>query len=285
MKTKPLFLIVTPSFNQAKFIAQTIDSVICQTGDFDIFYVVMDGGSSDGTVKILKAAEQKTFKNKSLSLQSFKFQSQKDKGQTDAINKGIKFFDEQMKIKNLKLDKDSLVIFAYINSDDYYLPNAFSQVVTAFKKESNKQWLVADSLIVDENGKNIQNLVRIYKQMLRKIYQFFPSLLFILNPIPQPSTFISYQAIKEIGQFDVNLRFVMDYQYWLRMQKKYGLPIFLNTALSSFRIHGLSKGGSQFEKQFAEQFKVARKYCHNMAFLLLHQAHNWVTTTIYRFLK
>ncbi|KKS95359.1 MAG: Glycosyl transferase family 2 [Microgenomates group bacterium GW2011_GWC1_43_13] len=283
MNTKPLFLIVTPSFNQAQFIAQTIESVISQTGDFEIFYVVMDGGSSDSTVQILKNYQQRISKKKPASLTSFDFQTQKDKGQTDAINKGIRFLDKQLEKR--KITSDQLVIFAYLNSDDYYLSTAFIQVVKAFQKDQSKKWLVADSMIVNQKGSPIQNVVRLYKQTLRRIYQQFPSLLFVLNPLPQPSTFIRYQAIKKIGQFNVNLRFVMDYQYWLRMQKEFGLPILLNTTLSAFRIHSLSKGGSQFTKQFEEQFEVAQEFCHRGAFLLLHQAHNWVTTTIYQFLK
>jgi len=81
------FSIVTPSFNQAQFIPQTIDSVISQTGDFDIEYFVMDGGSTDNTTKILKKYELQLKNNSKIK---FYWQSQKDKGQSDAINQGFK---------------------------------------------------------------------------------------------------------------------------------------------------------------------------------------------------
>jgi len=77
------FSIVTPSFNQAQFISQTIDSVISQMGDFDIEYFVMDGGSTDDTAKILKKYEVQLKKNHKIK---FYWQSQKDKGQSDAVN-------------------------------------------------------------------------------------------------------------------------------------------------------------------------------------------------------
>ena len=98
----PKISIVTPSFNQAKFIRATIDSVLSQ--DYpDLEYFIIDGGSTDGTTEILKSYGQK-----------IKWISEKDKGQTDAINKGLKLSEGEL--------------LAYLNSDDIYLPGALKKV-------------------------------------------------------------------------------------------------------------------------------------------------------------
>lgn len=264
-----LFLIVTPSFNQAQFIQQTIDSVLNQKSvNIDVAYVVMDGKSTDETVLILKKYDRE-----------LNWFSEKDKGQTDAINKGIKSLSSKFQVSNSKYKN---IIFAYINSDDFYLPGAFQRVTRAFQDHPEKQWLVGDAIIVDEKNKEIQKPIQFYKQIMR----LMPSwILLILNPYPQPSTFIHWNAVQEVGSFTETLKYTMDYEYWLRLRKKFGTPIFLNKPLSAFRIHGLSKGGSQFEKQFDEEFQVAKQFTSNQVMLFLHKLHNFMIKLVYRILK
>ncbi|MGD9129820.1 MAG: glycosyltransferase family 2 protein [Candidatus Woesebacteria bacterium] len=260
------FHIVTPSFNQAEFIQETIDSVLKQKGKFKINYWVIDSESTDKTVKILKKHGSK-----------INWLSEKDKGQTDAINKGIK------KILASKTDlKNS--IFAYINSDDYYLPQAFEKVARAFEKNPKKMWLTGEYQVSSTKKQLGHELIRrVWKGFFKKIYCL--PLLLILNPLAQPTTFIRLQAIKEIGPFKQKLKYTMDYEYWLRLEKKYGKPIFINEKLAIFRIHQSSKGGSQYKKQFQEQFAVAKRYTKNPILLFLHQLHNLLTLTIYKVLK
>src|SRR5258708_4786197 len=107
------FLIVTPSYNQAQFIRQTIESVLNQKQR--VTYWVMDGGSKDQTVGILKKFSSRLH-----------WESAHDKGQTDAINKGIKKFQSELWNEN--------TVFTYINSDDYYLPRAFQKVANTFEQ-------------------------------------------------------------------------------------------------------------------------------------------------------
>ncbi|NCN51342.1 MAG: glycosyltransferase [Candidatus Pacebacteria bacterium] len=265
IKNKTAFFIVTPSYNQAQFIEETIGSVLNQKGDFDIHYFVADGGSSDGTKKILSEFSSK-----------LTFVSEKDRGQTDAINKGIKHF------KKLEKKYDN-TYFAYINSDDYYLPGAFQAVVKNFKENAERMWLVGDTKIIDEKGGEIQEPVRLYKKLWRTL--FFLNLLYILNPIPQPATFLRWQAVEKIGKFDESLSYTMDYQYWLRAIQKVGKPLFIPDTLAAFRIHGSSKGGSLFLNQFKEQYQTAKNLTTNRLLLSLHLCHNFITISVYKLLK
>ena len=261
--SKPTFYIVTPSFNQAHFIEETIIGVLKQKGNFALKYIVMDGKSKDNTIEILKKYEGK-----------IKWVSEKDKGQADAINKGIK------KLFKTSDDDD---IFAYINSDDFYTEDAFKVVLDEFSKNKDKFWLVGDAVIVDEKGKEIQKLVRFYKRILRR--WFSKNLLYVLNPIPQPSTFIKVSVLNKTGFFNEKLNYTMDYEYWLRLLQEYGNPVFTKKTLSSFRIHKTSKGGNQFINQFDEEINVAKYFTDNNALLFLHKLHNSLIVFIYKILK
>lgn len=262
MKNKKSLIIniVTPSFNQGEFIQETIESVLGQKYPA-VHYWVVDGGSTDNTVQILKTYEGK-----------LSYVSESDKGQTDAINKGIK-----------KLDLQDGQIFAYINSDDYYQSGAFEKVIEAFEQNPTKQWLVGDALIVNEKGDTIQEFVRYYKQFLRQT--FSKSILLITNPIPQPAVFIRAEAMKKIGAFDVTLRYTMDYDYWLRLEQEFGNPIFLDEQIASFRIHGASKGKLSYRDQFDEDYQVAKRYTQSSFLLALHQIHSGLILFLYSLLK
>lgn len=262
------FFIVTPSFNQRNFLQQTIDSVLSQRPKGKVIYWVFDGGSTDGSKELLKKYDKKIY-----------WISKKDKGQTAAINKGVKQLELWLKKNNKNPDE---VVFAYLNSDDYYLPKAFLLVEKFFSRSPHK-WLVGDCEIVDELGTEIQKPIRIYKQFWR--FWLSKQLLSVLNPIPQPGVFIRASEILKIGFFDERLDYVMDYDYWFRLFESAGLPIRLSSPLAAFRIHKTSKGGTQFKKQFTEQYKVAKRYAENQVILGLHWFHNLLTIISYQILK
>ncbi|URA10859.1 glycosyltransferase family 2 protein [Thermospira aquatica] len=247
--------VVIPSYNQGRFIRQTIDSILAQEGDIEVF--VADGGSTDETVEILKSYGQK-----------IQWVSEKDKGQTDAINKGLS-----------RVTGD---IVAYINSDDFYMPGVFNKVREVFATHPGVMWVTGDALIVDEEGKEIQRGVRFYKRVLRRLP--FPWILYITNPIVQPSTFWRRSLVEEIGLFRQDKHYTMDYDYWLRIIRYYK-PYILVEPLSAFRIHGLSKGGRQYEKQFQEDWETVREHCTNPFFLFLHAIHNSLIVGMYRMMK
>ncbi len=221
----------------------------------------MDGKSTDTTTGILK----KYGKN-------IRWVSKKDKGQTDAINRGIK-----------QAGKKSFDFFAYINSDDYYLPGTFEKVTQAFAEHPEAMWLVGDCQIVDARGGRIQKPIQWYKKIWRDCYQ--PWMLLVLNPFPQPAVFLRYDAVKKIGSFDQQLRYVMDYEYWLRLQEKFGPPFFLHDELAAFRIHNTSKSGTQFTKQFSEELQVVKHFTKQPVSLFLHRLHNGLIIRVYSLIK
>ncbi len=257
MTSSPKISIITPSFNQAHFIKKTLDSILSQAYQH-VEIIVMDGGSSDETVSILRSYGSK-----------ISFESKKDKGQTDAINKGLKHASGD--------------IIAYLNSDDYYLPNTLLTVAKLFSNNPHIHWIVGDAVIVDEQEKEIQPLIRLFKRMWRFLYQ--PWLLAILNPIPQPSVFLRREVIEQIGPFDENLRYTMDYEYWIRVQQKFGKPFFLKQPLSAFRIHGASKGTTAFDKQFTEELAVSTNYFPSSILQFLHRLHIGLIKLVYSGIK
>lgn len=177
----PTFSVITPSYNQDKFIERTIQSVLTQSGvDFD--YIVCDGGSSDGTVSILKRS--------SANLQ---WLSEPDEGQADAVNKGI---------RATKGD-----IIAWINSDDIYYPSAFSKVRYIFETRPDVQVVYGRANHIDQ---------------FDSIVQSYPTEGWNFNRLKetcficQPATFFRRQLVEKYGYLNPRLEFCMDYELWLR---------------------------------------------------------------------
>lgn len=255
----PRISIITPSFNQAKFIKATINSVLSQNYP-NLEYIVMDGGSTDGTVDILKSYGGKII-----------WKTQKDHGQTDAINQGLK--------------KSTGDILSYLNSDDILFPGVLQKVAEYFEKYPDCQWLTGDCLVINEAGKPSKGgwLIRVYKRFLLKIYS--PKLLKIVdNMIPQPSTFWTRAAYQKIGPFDEKLHYVMDYDYWLRMSKLYR-PHDLKLPISGFRSQPDSKSETARGKLMAEGNQILKYHGATDLELKLHQAHSDVVRLIYNLIK
>jgi len=254
----PKISIVTPSFNQAKFIRATIDSVLSQ--DYpDLEYFIIDGGSTDGTTEILKSYGQK-----------IKWISEKDKGQTDAINKGLKLSEGEL--------------LAYLNSDDIYLPGALKKVGECYSR-TKADWITGDCLTIDDEGKISKNnwLISGYKRFLMAFYS--PLTLRIADSmLPQPSTFWSRRAYKKVGEFNIKFHYVMDYDYWLRLSK-YFRPYDLKVALSGFRFQSNSKSQTGREKLMAEGLITLKDNGASDLELKLHKLHSDLTLFVYKLIK
>lgn len=252
----PKISIITPSLNQGKFIEQTIKSVLSQKYP-NLEYIIVDGGSTDSTLRILRKYSKQ-----------IKWTSEKDKGQADAINKGM------------RMAKGDII--AYINSDDYYLPNTFSAVADFFNRNKDAKWLTGDYIIVDEKGKKIQPSVTLYKKLLR--FLGGKNILSIVNYIAQPSTFWKRSVVSDVGFFNDSLKYVFDYDYWMRIIRQY--PLFRVTShLSAFRIHSQAKGSLSFDKQFDEELKVLRTNTKNKLLIGLHLIHNSLIVQTYKLIK
>ena len=197
-----------------------------------------------------------------------KWFSEKDKGQSDAINKGLKMATGD--------------VVAWLNSDDYYLPHTLQKVADKFEKNKNVQWVTGDYEIVDEKGKQIQSFVSWYKGLLRKHPTF--NMLSFANFIIQPSTFWKRKLMEEVGYLKEEYHLCMDYDLWLRIMKKYQ-PTVIPSPLSAFRIHGTSKGKLQYGRQFKEEIQVAKQYNHNGFIIFLHTIHNILINFVYQIIK
>ncbi len=241
MRNLPKITVITPSFNQGEFIERTIESVLKQ-GYPNLEYFVIDGGSTDDTVSILKKYGKE-----------LKWVSEKDKGQSDAINKGLR-----------RANGD---IIAYLNSDDTYEPGALERVADFFTKNPSVKWVTGKCRIIDVNDKEVRKAITGYKNFLLRRYSY--NILLVTNFISQPATFMRKEAFREFGLFDVDQHRVMDYDYWLKLGRLYR-PGFIDEYLACFRVHRASKTSSSFKDTFRQELDLARKYSGSRLINALH---------------
>ena len=207
----PKLSIVTPSYNQGKFIEETIRSVLLQ-GYPDLEYIIIDGGSTDDSIDIIRKYEPW------LSY----WVSEKDQGQSDAINKGWK--------------RASGEIVAYLNSDDLYIAGVLREVTGLFKEYPECGVLHGQTVVVDEEGRE--------KSIFGGPFELTASVDGCNNSVAQPSAFIRRKALLDVGLMDINLHRAMDYDLWLRLRVKYPFH-YVPRRWSKFRCHPKSKSAGR----------------------------------------
>jgi glycosyltransferase involved in cell wall biosynthesis len=229
----PSISIITPSLNGGTYLPHTLNSILSQQGDFDLQWLVIDGGSTDQTIPLLK----------STTAPRLQWISQSDTGQTSAINKG------------LAMAKGDIV--AWLNCDDLYAPGALVTVAKAFEQNPAAQWLVGRCNIIDTLGNRARQNVTKYKNRRLDSYTF--KSLLRMNFISQPVVFWRKSFGSSIGQLDESLYWTMDYDLWLRMAQA-SPPLIINQTLASFRVHDSSKSRGGYRAQFVEGYRVACRY-------------------------
>ena len=225
------FSIVTPWLNAEATIAQTLRSVRAQDVDA-LEHVVVDGGSTDGTLDILRAADGPVM-----------FVSEPDDGLSDAMNKGI------------RMARNDVV--GWLNADDVYLPAALQRVREAFEARPDALWATGRCLIIDGDGNEIRKNVTRYKNALLDRWSF--PLFLTQNFVSSPATFVRRDAFDAVGLFEDRFRYSMDYDVWLKLGRR-SPPIVIDQPLACFRMAEGSLSMSGFERQFDEHVQNAREH-------------------------
>ena len=246
----PKISIVIPSYNKVKFIGLTLESIFSQNYP-DLEVIVQDGGSADGTAEVIKK-----FALKYPAI--IKYESKKDKGQLDAINKG--------------LGKATGEILTFINADDVYEPGALDSVAESYVGNSNALWFAGRGKVINSNGREITKTVTWYKNFLLSIN--FRLNLLVINYFVQPSIFITRKAWKQFGPFTGTNNFVMEYDLWLKLAA-ISMPVIIDKYLSSFRLSGENISSTSFKNTLKEDFRIVKKYTGNPLILFLHELNNW----------
>ncbi len=223
----PRVSVVTPSYNQAQFIEETIRSALLQ-GYPNLEYIIVDGGSTDGSVEIIRRyADHLAW-----------WVSEPDSGQSEAINKGF-----------ARATGD---ILAWLNSDDVYLPGAMAASVAHLTAHPEVNLVYGDAQIIDETGNRVGGIAGARFDLKRLVTD--------IHPIPQPTAFWRRETTTRLGPLRTDLHYVMDWEWWLRVARSGGGLTHLPGERAQFRVHTASKTGSQWLRFFGERRQVLEAF-------------------------
>lgn len=221
---KPLVSVVTPSFNQGKFIKATIESVISQ--DYpNMEYLVFDGGSTDNSIEILRKYEKK-----------LSWVSEKDRGQSDAVNKGFRAAQGE--------------ILGWLNSDDTYEPGAIKEVVEFFKEHPDVDMVYGKGAHIYENG---------------SFMEWYPTEPFDIQRLSetcficQPAVFLRSRVFDKVDMLNTELNYSMDYDLWMRIAKEFRVE-HIPVHIANTRLYDDTKTISKRVEAHAEIIETIKKH-------------------------
>jgi glycosyltransferase involved in cell wall biosynthesis len=241
------FSIVTPSYNQGRYIERTIQSVLTQGVDLE--YVITDGGSTDTTLDVLRRYSGR-----------LRWISERDRGQTDAVNKGIAMTSGE--------------VIGWLNSDDVYYPSALSRIREFLSAHPSIDVVYGDGDWIDAEDKVIG---RYYTE------PWAPERLKQRCFLCQPAVFFRRRVVERFGLLDPALHYTMDYEYWLRLATGGAQFAYLSKALAGARLHPDTKTSASALKLYAELHPMLRRYMRHTpdGWLLSHTHalldHEWST--------
>jgi glycosyltransferase involved in cell wall biosynthesis len=217
----PRLSIITPSFNQALYLEETIRSVLLQ-GYPDLEYMVVDGGSTDGSLEIIQRyAPWLAY-----------WVSEKDNGQAEAINKG--------------LQRSTGVIAGWINSDDIYFPNAWQELITHLAANPGCVLAYRDCTFIDQAGQTVGHW--------QTQPQSLADLLLGDDHIPQPTALMNAQVWRSAGGMDCRFHYILDFDLWVRLGLAGKMQYFPGST-AGFRLHSSSKTLS-YQQKFIEEYFI-----------------------------
>jgi glycosyltransferase involved in cell wall biosynthesis len=220
-RNHPLVSIITPSYNQASFLEQTIRSVLEQ--DYPrIEYIIVDGGSTDGSVEIIKKYAHRLAW----------WVSEPDRGQAEAINKGLAHAQGE--------------IVAWLNSDDLYLPGAIYKAVAALQAHPWAGMVYGDTVAIDEQGRTI-NLPTLKALGLEDLLAF--------SIINQPAVFMRGALLKQAGYLDPTYHYLLDHHLWLRIASQAEIK-YIPDRWAASRYHREAKNIAQAAEFGREAYRI-----------------------------
>jgi glycosyltransferase involved in cell wall biosynthesis len=228
MKSNPLISIVTPSFNQAPFIEEALDSVQCQSYTKHE-HLVIDGMSTDGTIELLRNIEKRKRDQRLFWI------SERDSGQSEAVNKGFRRARGE--------------IIGWLNSDDRYRPGCLQHVAQAFEDNPDIDVIYGDYALVDESGQVLK---------VRREIEFNSFILYYHRVlyIPTTTTFFRRRIFEDGNWLDESLQYAMDLEFFIRLAARGYRFRHLSELLAEFRIHPGSKTCSASDRQREEHRKI-----------------------------
>jgi glycosyltransferase involved in cell wall biosynthesis len=222
--SEPAVSIITPCLNAARFVETAIESVLSQ--DYArIEYIIMDGGSTDGTLQILKRYEDRVT-----------LVSGRDGGAADAIRRGFEL--------------SSGNILGWLNADDAYLPGAISAAVRGFESHPDAAVIYGGATWIDQSGESIAPY---------PVRDFDRSLLARECFVCQPASFFRRDAFENVGGIDPGLHLTFDYELWIRLARTYRFQR-IDRDLALSRMHAANKTLGQRRETFRETFRVLRRH-------------------------
>lgn len=244
----PKITIITPSFNQGQFIEATIKSVLAQNYP-NLEYLIFDGGSTDNTIDIIKKYDAHiTY-----------WESQKDNGQSHAINKGFRAASGD--------------IVGWLNSDDLFYPETLIRVANYFQDKNYRKILYGEGAYLFEKYQVSM------KNKTARLSQKHP--IDLCSFVIQPSSFWGRTVVDEVGELDENLHYGFDWDWFIKANIK-GIPFqMVKEDFSIYRIHAQHKSSTAGDKRIKELAKIYKTY-HGQtiaeAYLQLNESSNaiWV---------